>query len=218
MPNGQLFCPKCKTAGMGQNSYLYYESRVYKDQEGFIFYNRVTIENKWKCWALVEECGCMVKNYFDPFGWCFNPCDHTPDVITYVNNKPVRKNKDFFCGLLLCMLYFCVIAIIIYMYALIFFWYDLYHCFCKKEKIIKIIYTGKEEVSYSEDEDYGLDIKRNFSTEDYWCKHFPDLFKCKKCNYQGKTFKEFMDINQIAEHPVEIVNTQMDETNAGIKI
>ena len=83
MLSGKLSCPKCQSTGM--NGYEYYESKTFDDGEArWIFYNTIIKFKQWKCWALVEECGCRVHKCYDPFGCCFNPCDHTPDVVTYM--------------------------------------------------------------------------------------------------------------------------------------
>ena len=97
-------------------------------------------------------------------------------------------------------------------------WYDIYVAFCKKRKRYKIFCAGEERQKVGEGEIFD-NKNTNLYTEDYSCNYnFSNLFNCYKCSYQGKSFKEFLDINQIEENPVDIVNTQNNDTNAGINI
>ena len=86
MPTGRLICPKCHSPGM--SNYLYYESRFgYNGQYNWLFYNREKMKKKWKCWALLDVCGCPARHWYDPWGLCFNPCDHAGKVVTCENDK-----------------------------------------------------------------------------------------------------------------------------------
>ena len=212
MLSGRLICPKCHNLGM--SNYLYYESNICDGQELWIFYNSETKRDNWKCWALLEVCGCTVHKWYDPCNCCFNPCKYTPTVVTEVNGVEVSREKDCFCGMCCCFLFFLVCYLIYIFYFTIFFWYDLYYHFCKTSKEIKTVCTGNGEQLV--ENSYNWAENDNVYTENYWCNNYPNLFNCKKCNYHGKSFKEFIDNNQTSDNPVNIVNTQTDITNAGI--
>ena len=220
MSKGQLNCPVCKKAGMGPNSYLYYESQRLNDgQDHFLFYNTQTQFNAWKCWALVEECGCTVHHWYDPCGLCFNPCDHTPDVVTYnVYGQEISRQKDCATGTICCLLFVFLSYVIYFMYFGFFIWYDIYYYFCKSSTTMKSICFGNQEKLYPEHGNYWAEIGPNFYTEYYWCTNFPGLFRCIGCNYQGKSFKEFMEINQMSFNEVQVVNNQNEVINSANQI
>ena len=78
---------------------------------------------------------------------------------------------------------------------------------------MKEIRTGNRLENISENESFWNDYNTNLYTENYWCNNYFNLFICKKCNYMGKSFKDFLDINQTTEYPVGIVDTQTDIAN-----
>lgn len=215
MPSGHLLCPKCKNWGM--SNYYFYESRNYNK---YIFYNRKEGSRECKCWALLYHCGYTVHNPIDPCGLLDAICKsykkdeaEAPVVIEYENGIEKRRYKDS-CGYCYCILYLLVCYFILAFYVMIFFWYDLYYAFFKKPKIYKIICTGNGSKIVPEEDVLDSD----FNIEEYWCNNFPNLFKCtnSECGYQGESFKEFMDINQISGEPVNIASIQNDVTNTGI--
>lgn len=212
MISGKLSCPKCHSTGM--NGYEYYESKTFDDGEArWIFYNTSIKFKQWKCWALVEECGCRVHKCYDPFGCCFNPCDHTPDVVTVENGIEVNRQKDCCIGYLCCFAFFLVCYLIYALYVTIYFWYDLYYYFCKTSKSVRKICIGKTSKTIEDDKYLWYDNDINLFTEKFWCTNFPYIFICEKCNHKAKTFKDFLDINQKTENPVNIVTNQTDITN-----
>lgn len=215
MPKGILCCPKCYQPGM--DTYDFYEYAILNDgKEHWSFYYEQKQERKCRCWALWEDCGYKVHHPLDPCDCCFNPCDHTPDIVTYENGIEVNRQKDCFCGMLCCLVFICVAYLIYCLYFTIFIWYDLYVSCCKRRKRVKVFCAGEKEEKISEDESFWTNNNTKLYTEAYWCNNYPNLFKCSKCSYQAKSFKEFLDKNQISENPVEIANTQNDVTNGGI--
>ena len=89
MRSGFLLCPKCHEQGM--NSFDFYESIKLNDgKEHWSFYFINKENRQCKFWALLEECGHPVNNCADLCNCCFNPCDKTPDVVTYENGIEVN--------------------------------------------------------------------------------------------------------------------------------
>ena len=82
------------------------------------------------------------------------------------------------------------------MYVTVFVWYDIYYYFCKKRKTEKVIFNGNENMIRDSDSNYWINVNPNLYTENFWCYNYPNLFQCTRCNYFGKSFKEFLDINQ----------------------
>ena len=148
MSSGHLKCPKCQTPGM--SGYLYYDSKNLNDTH-YIFYNTEAELKKWKCWALLGLCGTEPNHWYDPCGWCFNPCNYTPTIVTKVDGVEVSRQKDFCCGVCCCICFLCVCYLIYAMYAMVFVWYDLYYYFCKKRTINKIICLGNIQQKVSMD-------------------------------------------------------------------
>ena len=208
MPSGELYCPKCHNPGMC--NYLYYESKILNDgRYHWIFYNTEERSGTWKCWALMEVCGCTPRHWYDPCGCCFNPCAHTTEVVTYVDGVEVKREKDLASGIVCCFLFFLVCYLIYIMYFTIFFWYDIYYYCCKSRKTMRDICTGNGHTLVPEDSNYWADHIGNFYTEKYWCNNFPGLFMCTECNYRANSFKDFMDVNQTS-NSVNIATTQND--------
>ena len=219
MPSGKLLCPKCHNPGM--SDFLLYESKKFEDcKDHWIFYNRERQYGhwRWKCWALVEVRGYPVKNCFDPFGWCFDPCKHTPDVITYENGREVSRSKDFCIGYLMCALFLVVCTLIYMLYFTIFIWYDIFYCCCEPLDYHKVICTGDRKESIPDDSDYWTSDKAKLFTEEYWCKNYPKLFKCTKCNHSAESFKDFLDYKQISENSANDDKTHADVTMEGINV
>ena len=193
MLSGKLICPKCQNNGM--SNYLYYDS-VKSNVENWFFYNTQPEKKRWKCWALLELCGKTPNHWYDPCGWCFNPCKYTPDVVTTVNGIEVNRQKDAACGICCCIIFSCVCYLIYAMYVTVFVWYDIYYYFCKKRKTEKVIFNGNGNMIRDSDSNYWINVNPNLYTENFWCYNYPNLFQCTRCNYFGKSFKEFLDINQ----------------------
>ena len=212
MPQDELICPNCRSQGM--NGYLYCESRVTNDGKyQWLFYNIIPKENTWKCWALLDSCGCKVHTWYDPCNCCFNPCDHTPDVVTYINGQEVRREKDCATGTICCIFLMFVIYFIYAIYFMLFFWFDLYFYFCGGSPNQKAICTGNGNILVPENSYYWED-DTNLFTEQYWCINFPYLFVCKSCNYYGKSFKDFIYTNnQAYSVPVNIITSKDAITN-----
>ena len=207
MPSGILRCPKCQNLAMG--SYSYYDS-IKLGNEHWFFYNLVPEPQKWKCWALLHLFGKEPVHWYDPCDCCFNPCHYTPTVVTTINGDVVDVHKDFCCGMCCCIIFFCVCYLIYFMYVTIFVWYDIYYYFCRKRKNEKSIFIGNTEVTKPLESNYWADVKPNLYTENFWCDNYPSLFRCTKCNYSGKSFREFLDVNQPTS------NLQNDTTNVEI--
>ena len=209
MNSGELKCPSCQNPGM--SDYAYYDS--IGDKHWF-FYNTQTQFNQWKCWALLESCGTYPKHWYDPCGWCFDPCDHTPDIVTKVNGVQVSRQIDYATGFCCCFFFLIVCEIIYVMYCSIFFWYDLYYYFCKGTTTNKVIFIGNGERVVPSNSYYWTNVDPNFFTEKYWVDNFPNLFHCTRCNYQGKSFKEFMPNNQLANflahEPTSVTNVALN--------
>ena len=82
------------------------------------------------------------------------------------------------------------------MYVTVFVWYDIYYYFCRKRIDEKSIFIGNSEITRPLDSNYWSDVKPNLYTENFWCDNYPSLFRCNNCNYIGKSFREFLDVNQ----------------------
>ena len=204
MYSGQLRCPNCHNLGM--SGYLYYESGNLKNgQTYWIFYNRETQHNGWKCWALMDVCGCTIHHWYDPCGCCFNPCDLTPDRVTYVDGVEVHREKDCATGMCWCLVFLFLCYIIYALYFGLYFWYDLYYYYCKGSQKMKVIFTGKGDVLIPEGNIYYSDKNGNTYTEQYWCTYYPTIFICRQCNHCARSFKEFIEINQAPSSTVNIV-------------
>ena len=198
MRSGELRCPNCHNPGM--SNYYYYDS-IQSNGNLWFFYNIDSEVKTWKCWALLYACGSRPKHWYDPCGWCFNPCDYTPDVVTTVNGVEVNRAPDGAIGICCCMIFLCVCYLIYGMYASLFFWYDLYYFFCKPVKEYKIIFIGNGEMRVEIDSYYW--VNNNYThiyTEQFYCDNFPNLFYCTRCNYHGKTFREFMAIKELSSN------------------
>ena len=197
------------------NNFSFYESIKLNDgHDHYIFYNEIKKERECKIWALLGLCGKEAEKCYDPFDWCFNPCDKTPNVVTTVDGIVVDRKPDYATGCCYCFLFIMLCGFIYFLYGSIFLWYDLYYNFCKKRKREKEIFNGQSLINVPEDESFWSDYNTSLYTENYWCNNYSYLFNCKKCNYAGKSFKEFLDVNQIVENPVSIVDTQTDIVNA----
>jgi len=193
MLSGKLICPKCQNNGM--DNYLYFDS-VKSNVENWFFYYKQTEEKRWKCWALLDLCGKPPKHWYDPCGCCFNPCDKTPNVITTYDGVEISNRKDTAILICWCVLFFFVCYIIYAMYVTVFVWYDIYYYFCRKRKTEKVIFNGNNVMRVDSDSNYWANINPNFYTEKFLCDNYHNLFHCTRCNYYGKSFKEFLDINQ----------------------
>ena len=195
MKSGKLRCPNCQSPGMG--NYLYYDSIYSSGNTLWFFYYTQTQIKTWKCWALLEVCGTYPKHWYDPCGWCFNPCDYTPDVVTTVNGVEVSRSADLATGFLCCLIFLCVCYLIYGMYASIFIWYDLYYYFLKELPTYKIIFIGNGEMKVDSDSDYWVNYNPNLYTEQFLCDNFPNLFFCRSCYYYGKSFRDFLTVKQL---------------------
>ena len=202
MFKGELYCPKCHSQGM--SDYLYYESRTLFDGiNRYIFYNIETESDGWICWSLLSKCGFRIHHWYDPCGCCFNPCDVPIVRTTYMDGHVEERGSDVVCAFQ-CAFFIFLCYFIYCFYFMFFIWFDIFFCFCSV-KTKRIICVGAYiEVVY-EGEDIMKRINFALLTEQYWTFNFPMLFKCNKCGYFSKTFRDFMDLNQ---RPFPIVNNQ----------
>ena len=167
MPQVILCCPKCHQPEM--NNFSFYESRNLNDNKyHYIFYNEIKQKRECKYWALLEEYGYPVHSCLELCNWCFDPCNNTPDVVTYNEyGKEINRQKDALCGIVCCILFLSVVSIIYSMYFTIFIWYDIYYACFKKRKRIREICTGQEVINIPDDKSFWNDYNTNLYTENY---------------------------------------------------
>ena len=213
MESGDLFCPKCHSGGM--NKYLYYESNNLSRVTYWIFYNTKEKSNSWKCWCCCEAIlGHKPKKWYDPCGWCFNPCKAagTPRDIYAVDgygNKLYKVNDDAHscCAMFCCLIWIFVCYFIYALYVIFFCWCDIYNYFCNK-KVTKEICLGNSESEFSDDDNFWNNIKGDeLYTEKYWTRMHPNLFRCLKCGWTSNSFLDFLDVNQKNTKQVSIINS-----------
>ena len=98
----------------------------------------------------------------------------------------------------MCALFLVICTLIYMLYFTIFIWYDIFYFCCEPLDYHKVICTGDRKESIPDDSDYWTSDKAKLFTEEYWCKNYPKLFKCTKCNHSAESFKDFLDYKQIS--------------------
>jgi len=193
---GELICPNCEHKGM--NKYTFWSSRIINEYtKQWLFYNKIKKRRGWKCWSICELCKKKIDKWYDPCNCCFDPC------------------SGGICVVLLKILFLYYLFGFIYIgYVLLFLWFDIFYCFCYKQKFYEVLMSnGKEKIIPIKD-----GLWKNFETtgyaDNFWKDNFPNLFKCERCCCQKSTFYEFLRkggnmvvINNNQDTEPQIVNT-----------
>ena len=194
---GELICPNYQYKGM--NKYTFWSSRIINEYtKQWLFYNKIEKRRGWKCWSIFELCSKKINNWYDPWGCCFNPCS---------------GNTGLCVGLLKILFIYFLFGFIYLGYIFLFLWFDIFYCFCYKQKFYQILMPNGGDKTIPIKEGLWKNFETAGYTDFFWEDNFPNLFKCKRCCCQKRTFYEFLRkggnmvvINNQDSEP-QIVNT-----------